>query len=320
MGKDNSEKLVFSAYYKRRFTLYIADTNKPVRRLPDLAPAATPSVQPVFTPYQPAIEVTVDPEKVSPKPSRKLSLEDASVTAGVNTDQTFVSDTVLIFGDNLGDRRLIFVLESISSFTTFQFSYYDISKRLQKGVTVFDARTYFLSEDTSTGQIVRDRRSQRSTGGMFLFNYPLSRYHRVETNVGYISRSIDYPYVQSNNDGTQGFLVVPRSDNFPTIGAAFIGTRRSPESGDPAPGGVLLLGLRAPDFSKDNIDPTTGSGPPRRHLRRDCGHPALPDHAEDAPRSALRRLSTGNFLSSTTGGSYAAATTTPRRSQLGRIR
>jgi Tol biopolymer transport system component len=259
VGKDNSEKLVFSAYYKRRFTLYIADTNKPVRRLPDLAPAMSPSVQPVATPYTPAIEVSVDPEKVSPKPSRKLQLEDASVTAGVNTDQTFVSDTVLIFGDNLGDRRFIFVLESVSSFTTFQFSYYDISKRLQKGVTVFDARTYFLSTDQSTGAIVRDRRTQRSTGGLFQFVYPLSRYHRLESLIGYISRSIDFPYVQTNADGSQVFLVTPRDDNFPTVGAAFVGDTALYQEWGPSSGRRYRFAVAyAPDFSKNQIDPSTG--------------------------------------------------------------
>ncbi|HKF43035.1 MAG TPA: hypothetical protein VKG01_08050 [Thermoanaerobaculia bacterium] len=259
VGHDNVEKLVFSAYYKRRFTLYIADTNKPVRKLPGLAPAATPSVQPVVTPYQPAIEVTVDPEKVSGKPSRKLSLEDASVTAGVNTDQTFVSDTVLIFGDNLGDRRFIAVLESVSSFTTFQLSYYDISKRLQKGVTLFDARTYFLAQDQSTGLIVRDRRAQRSTGGLFQFIYPLSRYHRLEAQAGYISRSIDYPYVQTNSDGSQVFLVTARSDNFPTVGLSFVGDTTLYQEWGPSSGRRYRFSVSyAPDFNKSNIDPTTG--------------------------------------------------------------
>jgi Tol biopolymer transport system component len=259
VGKDNSEKLVYSAYYKRRFTLYIADTNKPVRKLTELAPAATPSVQPPAAPFQPAIEVSVDPEKVSHKPSRKLQLEDATITAGVNSDQTFVSDTTLIFGDNLGDRRLIFVLESVSTFTTFQFGYFDISKRLQKGVLLFDARTYFLSEDFSTGQIVRDRRTQRSTGGLFQFVYPLSRYHRLESQIGYISRSIDYPFVQTNSDGSQVFLVTPRDDNFPTVGAAFVGDTTLYQEWGPSSGRRYRFSVSwAPDFNKGQIDPTTG--------------------------------------------------------------
>ena len=167
VGKDNAEKLVFTAYYKRRFTLYIADTKKPVRRLPDLSPAASPVSPGGIAPFEPAIQVAVDPEKIREKPSRKLQLEDAQVVAGVNTDQTFVSNTVLIFGDNLGDRRFIAVLQSVSSFTNIDFAYYDLTRRLQKGIRLFDDRQYFLSFDQSrpVDQIQRDRRVYRITGG-----------------------------------------------------------------------------------------------------------------------------------------------------------
>jgi Tol biopolymer transport system component len=259
IGKDNTEKLVFSAYYKRRFTLYIADTNKPVRRLPELAPAASPSVQPAAAPYQPAIEVTVDPEKVTGKPSKKLQLEDAQVTAGINTDQTFVSNTVLIFGDNLGDRRFIAVFQSLSSFTNFQFSYFDITKRLQKGITLFDDRTYFLAQDQTTGQIVRDRRAYRQTGGLLELIYPLDRYHRLEGNAGFISRTFDFPFVIQNNDGSQSFFVSNRTDNYPTVGAAFVGDTTLYQEWGPISGRRYRFSVNwAPDLKKGQVDPNTG--------------------------------------------------------------
>ena len=179
-----------------------------------------------------------------------------------------MSNTILIFGDNLGDRRLIFVLQSISSFTNFQFSYLDISKRLQKGITALRRPDVLPRRRThSTGQIVRDRRAQRSTGGLFLFNYPLSRYHRVEANVGFISRSIDFPYVQTNADGTQNFLVTPRSDNFPMIGASFVGDTALYQEWGPSSGRRYRFSVAwAPDFSKSQIDPDHGRcpAPPRR--------------------------------------------------------
>ena len=176
VGKDNTEKLVYSAYYKGRFTLYIADSKKPFKRLPELAPVPSPVGPGGVTPFQPAIEVAVDPEKVTKKISRKLQLEDAQINAGVNTDQTFVSNTVLIFGDNLGDRRFFAIFQSLSSFTNFDFIYLDLTHRLQKGIELFDDRTYFLAIDQTRGdtQIVRDRRAYRITGGMFLAQYPLS--------------------------------------------------------------------------------------------------------------------------------------------------
>ncbi len=225
IGKDNTEKLVFAAYYKRRFTLYIADAKKTVRRLPDLSPVPTPLPPGGAPPFEPAIQVSIDPEKIKDRESRRLRLEDAQVVAGVNTDQTFVSNTVLVFGDNLGDRRFIASLQSLSSFTNFQFIYFDLTRRLQKGITIFDNRTYFLAFDQRFGQetLVRDRRAYRQTGGLLLGSYPLSRYYRVEGEIGYISRAFDFPFVIRSRDGRQVFLIEAREDNYPTAGVAFVG-------------------------------------------------------------------------------------------------
>lgn len=223
IGKDSTEKLVFAAYYKRRFTLYIADAKKSVKRLAELAPAVSPAGPESEAPFQPAIEVAIDPEKIRPRVSRKLQLEDAQVVAGVNTDQTFVSNTILIFGDNLGDRRFIAQLQSLSSFTNFLFAYYNLRQRLQKGFAVFDDRTYFLAFDESRGAIERGRRAYRQTGGLLLANYPFSRYYRVDMQLGFISRAFDFPFVRTNRDGTQQFFIEPREDNFPTAGVSLVG-------------------------------------------------------------------------------------------------
>lgn len=263
VGKDNAEKLVFTAYYKRRFTLYIADTKKPVRRLPDLSPAASPVAPGGIAPFEPAIQVAVDPEKITEKPSRKLQLEDAQVVAGVNTDQTFVSNTVLIFGDNLGDRRFIAVLQSVSSFTNIDFAYFDLSRRLQKGIRLFDDRQYFLSFDQSrpVDQIQRDRRVYRITGGHLLANYPLSRYYRVEGELGYVSRSIDFPFVVRNQDGSQSFLIQERSDSYPEVTLAVVGDNVLYQEWGPLSGARFRISANyAPDFQK-NSTPVTGGEP-----------------------------------------------------------
>ena len=253
VGKDNAEKLIFSAYYKRRFTLYIADSKKFVSRLPELAPAASPAGPQPNNPYTPAIEVSVDPEKIQNKISRKLQLEDAQVNAGVNTDQTFVSNTVLIFGDNLGDRRFLASLQSVSSFTNFNFIYYDLSHRLQKGVQLFDTRTYFLSINQGNlfNPITRDRRIYRVTGGNLLASYPLSRYYRVEGQLGYLSRSIDFPFIENNLDGSQSVLVAARSDNYPQVGLSLIGDNVLYQEWGPLSGARFQLSFNyAPDFKK----------------------------------------------------------------------
>jgi hypothetical protein len=259
IGKDNSEKLVFTAYYKRRFTLYIADTRKPVRKLPELNPSVSPATAGTIAPFQPAIEVAVDREKVQPKPGHKLFLENAQVLVGVNTGQTFYSDTVLIFGDNLGDRRFIAVLQSVSTFTQFNFAYWDLSRRLQKGVQVFDDRTYYVGYQQIGGVIQPTRQNQaaRYTGGNFLASYPLSRFYRVEGQLGYISRSVDYTYLlPSTTPGVTLFGVTHVDNNYPTIGVALVGDTTEYQEWGPRAGFRFKLFFNyAPDFQQNQSLP-----------------------------------------------------------------
>jgi hypothetical protein len=243
IGRDGSERLVFTAYYKRRFTLYVTDAKKPFKKLAELNPAPSPAGPTTIAPFQPAIEVSVDPEKISKKPSRKLILEDAQVLAGVATDQTFLSNTILVFGDNLGDRRFIAALQSVSSFTNFQFQYSDLSRRLQKGIEAFDQRYYFLTIDTSTGQIQRTRNAYRFTGGNLFVSYPFNRYYRLEGSVGFLSRKYDgYPEIVDTPEG-QRIIGVTAKNDFPQFGAKLVGDTAQYESFGPISGRRLSLGV-----------------------------------------------------------------------------
>ena len=264
IGKDNAEKLVFTAYYKGRFQLYIADPKKPVRKLQELAPAITPATPVSITPYQPAIEVSIDPEKVTAKPSRKLYLENAQVLAGVNTDQTFYSDTILIFGDNLGDRRFYAILESISSFTQFDFAYWDLSKRLQKGLHLFDYRTYYLGLGQLGGQTIleRTRQAARYTGGSVDALYPLSRYFRLQGDLSFISRDLDYNYLVELPTGGTGIGLTHIKNNYPQAGVQLIGDTVEYQQWGPHAGYRFMLGYTyAPDFQKnDSVPPGSNIG------------------------------------------------------------
>ncbi|HSS45700.1 MAG TPA: hypothetical protein VLO07_10190, partial [Thermoanaerobaculia bacterium] len=264
VGKDNAEKLVFTAYYKRRFTLYIADPKKPVRKLSELNPSVSPAAAGAIAPFQPAIEVAVDREKLQPKAGHKLFLENAQVIAGVNTDQTFYSDTILIFGDNLGDRRFIAVIESLAGFTVFDFSYWNLAHRLQTGIRAFDSRTYYLGVGQLGGQLTLQRAQQaaRYTGGSLLGLYPLSRYFRLEGDLSFISRSVDYNYLVGVTGGQTfiGFQNV--KNNYPQIGLQLTADTVEYQEWGPRAGYRFLLGYSyAPDFKKDtSLPPGTPIG------------------------------------------------------------
>jgi Tol biopolymer transport system component len=220
LGPDGQEKIVFSGFQGLRFQLYAADAKKPFRKLDERALPPAPVKTGGTASFVPAVEVAVDPEKLS-RPKFKMFLDNAQVLAGINSDQTFVSQVLLSFSDYLGDRRAFFQFDSVSTFSNFRIGYFNIAKRFQWGVQLYDDREYFYGYNYQTGDFTRDQRIARNTGVSVNGYYPISRYTRLEGNVGFVSRALDVPLIASNLDGTQQLVFDPRSDNVPTAGLGF---------------------------------------------------------------------------------------------------
>lgn len=219
-GPDGQEKIVFSGFQGLRFQLYVADAKKPFRKLDERALPPAPVKTGGTAGFVPAVEVAVDPEKLS-RPKFKLFLDNAQVLAGINSDQTFVSQVVLSFSDYLGNHRSFFQFDSVSTFSNFRIGYFNVAKRFQWGLQIYDDRQYFYGYNYETGDYTRDQRISRNTGISLAGYYPISRYTRLEGNIGFLSRSLDVPYSISNIDGSQTVFYDPRSDNVPTAGVGF---------------------------------------------------------------------------------------------------
>jgi len=269
VGKDGIAKLSYCSFYRQRYGLYMGDVQKTYARLAALNPPPVRVDAHATARYTPAIEVSLDPEKIQAKPSHKLYIDNAQVAAGVNSDGTLFSDTSLIFSDNLGDRRALINLQSISSYTDIHLVYYNLKHRLQLGGMLYDDRQYFIgaSTDPSTGFISRDRRFYRETGGLLLGSYPLDRYHRVEGSLGYISRSIDFPFVvnnlNENNEVTQIVVFGTRDDNDPTGSITFTGDTALYSAVGPLAGHRYALSFSyTPDLASGTEAVNTGAGIP----------------------------------------------------------
>ncbi len=247
VGPDGQEKVVFSGYQEGRFQLYVADAKKPFRRLEEKALRPAPIVRGPETEFVPAIEVTIDPDKI--EPSRfKMFVDDVGAYVGINSDGTFLSSARLSFSDYLGDRRAVFVWDTLAGYSNINALYFNLKHRYQWGVQLYDTRTYFTGVN-EYGEYVSTRRFSRETGASLLGVYPLSRYTRVEGVFGVLSRSIDEPYIITNADGSQGQIYLPRDDNTIQVGAgyAYDGTRY--KSFGPHGGQALSVNYRyMPDF------------------------------------------------------------------------
>jgi hypothetical protein len=247
LARDGAERLVYTAYYKRRFMLYVTDAKKPYHKLAELNPAPSPAGPATIAPYQPPIEVSIDPEKIEKKPSRKLIIEDASINVGLSADQVFLSNSYLVFGDNLGDRHLIVSLTSVSSFIDYEAAYIDQSQRLQKGVQAFYESYYYLAQNQQNGQIVRTTSPYHFVGGNFFGTYPLNRYYRIEGSLGGVSRKYDgYPIWSQQANQPIG---ISTANSYPTIGAKLVGDTAEYQYFGPISGRRLSFALNYAPFT-----------------------------------------------------------------------
>lgn len=221
-GTGGKERMVFASYYKQRWRLYTAPTDKPLHEAEKTVLPSSPMLPNERTSFLPPVEVAIDPEKVEKYGGFRLFIDDVQVNAGVNSDQTFVSRSVIYMSDMLGNRRFIASLDSVSTFSNFDFLYFDQRRRTNWGVRLFDNRSYFVASDFQTGQFERVQRYYRETAIMGLISYPFTRYHRLDFGAGYMLRDIDFPqFVERDGQLVRVFL--PRKDEFPLASTTFSG-------------------------------------------------------------------------------------------------
>jgi hypothetical protein len=225
-GKEEKERLIFSSYYKGRWRLYTTTTDKPIGVGEMTVIPTEPLLAAERAGFVPPVEVAIDPEKVNDYGGFRLFVDDIQVNAGVTSDQTFVSRSVIFMSDMLGNRRFIAALDSVSTFSNFDFIYLDLTKRWNWGARIFDDRTYFVENNSIDRPDLDDRRlAYRQTAAFGLLSYPFDRYHRIDFGLGYMLRNINVPeLVDTDGDfipDARRFVGV--EDDFPIASATFSG-------------------------------------------------------------------------------------------------
>ena len=328
IGKDNTEKLVFSAYYKRRFTLYIADAKKPFKRLAELAPVASPVGPGGVAPYQPAIEVSVDPEKVAAKTvarsstsrTRRSSPASTPTRPSSPTPSSSSATTSATAASSRSSSRSRPSRTSTSPTSTSP----SASRRASRSSTT--GRTSSRStRRTGRTQIVRDRRAYRETGRVLPRPaIPLVRYHRLEGQRRLHLARARLPVRRSRTTtGPRRSSSRRRTDNYPDRSAlAFVGDTSLYQEWGPLSGrryrfGVLLgaglqEGRRSTRHGRARRRPTLTQDVSRRPA------PLLQDHGALAHRgarsSARARRATSRTSTTSAASTRCAASTSASRS------
>jgi Tol biopolymer transport system component len=223
---EGIDQLVYTGYWKSRFDLYRLDLDDPI-------------TEPIQVTEQQIEEVEAP---------RYDQLPRFEPSLGVS------------FADFLGDRRIIALFETISSFNNFQVWYTDSSNRLQWRAGVFDDDRFFVGVDQSTGTVQRGDVLFSLTGGVGELIYPLGVNHRITAGLGYYRREFGFQTILTDENGDPildpetGFpvpIISPRIDDYPQIQGSLVGDTAVYERWGPVTGRrYRLWGEYAPDLDE----------------------------------------------------------------------
>jgi hypothetical protein len=182
--REGQTTIIFTAYFDGTFRLYRVPLLQPEAKAgAETAEAGASEAQP----FEPPLRLKTDPQNSKPY-KLKWDVEAPSVTVGVASDGTFLSNLAVAFSDLLGNHRVGIQFYSVSTFSNFVVSYSNVKNRMRWGATIFDLRDYYLS---SNGFTLDRTQAQRNTGFQVAADYPVSRYYRVGASVGYTDSSQD---------------------------------------------------------------------------------------------------------------------------------
>jgi hypothetical protein len=225
-GANNKERMVFSAYYKGQWQMYSTTTDKPIGKPEMTTLPSAPIAAEERSIFRSSSEFFIDEEKIESTRGFKLFVEDVDVGAGVTSDQLFVSRSTIFMSDMLGNRRFIASLDSVSTFSNFDFIYLDMHRRLNWGLRLFDDRSFFFTPNVDFTDLER-RQFYRESGAMGLVSYPFSRYHRLDAGAGVISRDYFFPRFMPSDDPARPDDIKleyqHRQDTYPIVSSTFSG-------------------------------------------------------------------------------------------------
>ena len=224
-SEHGDERLVFTGFWKQTFNLYVADVEEPVKEPTKEAVPVEPAQAQDIPRFEPDIQVTLDDANKDKYGGFKFFLEDAQAYAGVDDNQTYMGRILLMFSDNLGDKRILADISSVESFSNYDIIYADFSRRIQWQAHLFDQRIYYLEPNFRRGQFERAGKAVQFTGAIGSIIYPFTFYTRAEIGAGYMLRQFNSPVFARIEETGEQVLVdfIPVEDDGPIIQGALVG-------------------------------------------------------------------------------------------------
>lgn len=221
-GEDGILRVVYTGFWKGTFDLYVSDLADVVAEAPPAPLTEAEIAEEKLPPFEPEIRVTLDDGNKDEYGGFKLFLEDGGGSVGVTDDQIFLGLAYLRFTDLLGDRRLNVVLSAVDTFSDFDISYLDLSRRWYWGARLADMRDYYAVRDPISGRLFRNQEFRQTVLYGFL-GYPFDLHHRAEFGAGALSREYSFPVIAVDPEtGQPGLFLLTREDDFVPLATASV--------------------------------------------------------------------------------------------------
>jgi Tol biopolymer transport system component len=209
---DGGASLAFTSYGKGRFRLFRMRPGEPEEILRPIDQASEPAT---LEPFEPPLQLTLDDDARSSYDKLKFHIDNVpAIYVGVANDGTILSNATLMLSDLLGDHRVLFNFQSVSSFSNFYIEYMNLKQRFNWSVYGRDYRDFFLAQSINTGNVSRDRQASSTTLVGARFTYPFNRYYGAGISASYVDRSVTTPF--QDVTGTIQFPEV--QERFPVLG------------------------------------------------------------------------------------------------------
>ncbi len=221
---EGGERLVYTGYWKGKFSLYTTDVEEPIGEPVQLELATQPAVMAELERFEPDIEVTIDEDNQDVYGGKKFFLEDIRGTAGIEVNGLFVGRAIVLFSDYLGDRRIIGDISAYDSLSDFSVTYVDMSDRWQWSGRVFNQRVqqFFRDQSDPFGRI-RSITLYVLAGAEYTLAYPFSTKNRFEVTGGAYYRDYRFDFTRFDPNSGQVVIIIPqREDTFPMVTASLV--------------------------------------------------------------------------------------------------
>ena len=234
-GEGGTPGIVYAAYTQGRLRVYRMTPGEPEAIILAVNQAREPAD---LEPFEPPLRLTLDEAAMKPYDKIHYHIENApSIYVGVSDDGTFLGSAQVLLSDLLGDNRMFFDFQTVSTFSNFFFQYSNLKNRWNWGGYARDFRDYYVVQSVNTNQTASGRQASSTTAVGAFIAYPFNRFYRVTGATGYTKSSNTQPDLSVFP--TDFFTI---EEQFPTISWAINGDTTRFKSFGPYNGQRFVLG------------------------------------------------------------------------------